>query len=107
MSAQPKFRPAPRVEVKPAAEDPAGLDKLILALCKTGTRFLEGFVQQKTGRSIPLWDGKDGLGAVLEEQVKVAGIPNKRLPELVTPRAVLQQTGVLPAKRKRAARRVK
>jgi hypothetical protein len=93
--------------VKPA-EDPAGLDKLILSAGKATARFVEGLIQQKIGQAVQLWDGKDGLGAVMEEQVKAAGIPNKRLPELVTPRAVLQQSGLLTPKRKRRpVRRVK
>jgi hypothetical protein len=99
LMAQPKLKPV----VKPA-EDPAGLDKLILSAGKATARFVEGLIQQKIGQSVQLWDGKDGLGAVMEEQVRAAGIPNKRLPELVTPRAVLQQSGLLTPKRKRQRR---
>jgi hypothetical protein len=85
-------------------EDPAGLDKLLLAAGKGCARFLEGLAERKLGTRVELWDGKDGLGAVLEESLKSAGVPNKRLPDLFTPRLVLQQTGVI---RKRPHRRLK
>ena len=85
-------------------EDPAGLDKLLLAAGKGCARFFESLAEKKLGTRLNLWDGKDGLGAVLEESLKSAGVPNKRLPDLVTPRLVLQQTGAI---RKRPVRRVK
>jgi hypothetical protein len=86
-------------------EDPAGLDKVLLAAGKGISRFLESVIEKKIGRPVNIWDGKDGLGAVLEEQFKGMGVPNKRLPELVTPRSVLEQSGFV--KRKKAARRIK
>jgi hypothetical protein len=98
MSGQPKFTPVPK-------EDPAGLDKLLLAAGKGCARFLESLAQAKLGTPFNFWDGQDGLGAVLEEHLKSAGVPNKRLPELVTPRAVLEQAGVI--RKKRAVRRLK
>ena len=82
-------------------EDPAGLDKLLIAAGKGCARFLEAFAQSK-GVSLNLWDGKDGMGAVLEEAVK--RVPNKRLPELVTPRSILEQAGVI---KRRGHRRIK
>jgi len=98
MSAQTK--PVPVVQ-----DDPAGLDKLLLAAGKGVARFLESALERKTGTKVNLWDGQDGLGMILEEQLQQAGVPNKRLPELLTPRSVLQQTGVLG--KKRTVRRVK
>ncbi len=92
MSAQPKVVPV---------EDPAGLDKLLLAAEKGCARFLEGLTARKLGVQVNLWDGKDGLGAVLEESLKSAGVPNKRLPDLFTPRAVLEAGGVLKSAPKR------
>ncbi len=86
-------------------EDPAGLDKVLLAAGKGVTRFLESVIEKKLGRPVNFWDGQDGLGAVLEEQFRGMNVPNKRLPELVTPRSVLQQAGFV--KRKRQARRIK
>lgn len=92
-------------ERKPVpVEDPAGLDKLLLAAGKGCARFLEGLAEKKLGTRVNLWDGVDGLGAVLEESLKSAGVPNKRLNDLVTPRLVLQQTGAI---RKRPRRRLK
>jgi hypothetical protein len=87
------------------AEDPAGLDKVLLATGKGLSRFLESLIEKRIGRPVNIWDGKDGLGAVLEEQFKGMGIPNKRFFEVVTPRSVLEQSGFV--KRKRAARRIK
>lgn len=68
--------------------DPAGLDQLLLAAAKGLTRFAEKVASDKLGRPVAIWDGTDGLGAVLGEHIAAAGIPNKRLPELVTPRLV-------------------
>ena len=82
-----------------AQNDPAGLDKLLLAAGKGIARYLENMAQVKLGQPLTLWDGKDGLGAVLEEHLQAAGVPNKRLSELLTPRLVLQNAGVAPKKR--------
>ena len=84
-------------------QDPAGLDQLLMAAGKGVTRFLEGVASAKLGRPVQLWDGPDGLGAILQEHIEAAGVPNQRLPELLTPRAVLQRAGV-PAPRKRVRR---
>lgn len=84
-------------------EDPAGLDKMLMAAGKGVARFLEGAVQKRFGMPLNLWDGPDGLGAILDEHLKAAGVPNKRLPELLTPRSVLN----FKVKRRRAARRRK
>jgi hypothetical protein len=92
---------AKRKTVPVVTEDPAGLDKVLVAAGKGCCRFLEGLLSKQTGVPINLWDGKDGMGAILEESLKRAGVPNKRLPELVTPRAILQETGVIPKKKKR------
>jgi predicted component of type VI protein secretion system len=83
--------------------DPAGLDKLLLAAGKGIARYLEKMAQVKLGQPLNLWDGKDGLGAVLEEHLQAAGVPNKRLSELLTPRLALQNV----APKKRNARRLK
>ena len=80
--------------------DPAGLDELLLAAGKGVTRFLEGLAASKLGRPVNLWDGADGLGAILKEHMDAAGVPNARLPELLTPRAVANQLGIVPRKKK-------
>lgn len=67
--------------------DPAGLDQLLLAAGKGVTRWLEA----KLGSRVNLWDGEDGLGNVLEEHIAAAKIPNKRLPDLLTPRMVVRR----------------
>ncbi len=102
MKTNATFRPV----VEPITEDPAGLDKLLLAAGKGMARWLEGLAAQKIGRPVQLWDGPDGLGAVLEEHLKAAGVPNKRLPELLTPRAVVSAIAYGP-KRKTLVRRRK
>ena len=92
--------------LKPAP-DPAGLDKLLLAAGKGCARFLESLAFRKLGTQVNLWDGVDGLGAILEESLKSAGVPNKRLPDLLTPRLVLQSAGLNPKKPYRRVRRLK
>lgn len=82
------------------ARDPAGLDELLLAAGKGVTRFLEGLASSKLGRPVNLWDGADGLGAILKEHIDAAGVPNQRLPELLTPRAVVTELGFAPRKKK-------
>jgi hypothetical protein len=95
------MKAAPKV-VPPV--DPAGLDQLLLAAARGVTRFVEVKVAQNFGRPVNLWDGPDGLGAVLDESLRNAGIPNKRLPELVTPRSILQGTRVIPSRPRRRVR---
>lgn len=98
---KPAFQPVPQ-------RDPAGLDELLLAAGKGVTRFLEGLVSSKLGRPVNIWDGPDGLGAVLKEHIDAAGVPNKRLPELLTPRLVVNEFAPKPRKKKslRGASRV-
>ncbi len=104
--------------MNPETKDPAGLDSLLLAAGKGVARWLEGAVQQKTGMPVSIWDGKDGLGAVLQEHLQAVGVPNKRLPELVTPRSIVSAVNNAasgespyrmglntPLRRKRRARR--
>ncbi len=57
-------------------------------------------MSSKLGRPVNLWDGADGLGAVLKEHIDAAGIPNQRLPELLTPRLVVNELGIKPRKKK-------
>jgi hypothetical protein len=96
----PEFKPVP-------VQDPAGLDQLLLAAGKGCARFLESALREKCGMTVELWDGKDGLGAVLEEHLATAGVPNKRLPELMTPRAILDRAGVVKPICNRVRRRVR
>jgi hypothetical protein len=65
---------------------------MLMAAGKGVARFLESAVQKRFGMPLNIWDGADGLGAMLAENLKSAGVPNKRLPELLTPRAVLNFT---------------
>jgi len=93
----PRCREVPR-------EDPAGLDKLLLALGESCARWAEAKVA-RLGVRVELWEGKDGLGAVVQEQIKAHGIPNKRFQELVTPRAIVERiAGARPAKKRRLTR---
>ena len=84
-------------------DDPAGLDRLLLAAGKGCALFIEQLIGRKFGTRVNLWDGADGLGAILEEQLAAAGVPNKRLPDLFTPRLVLQQA----VRKRRPVRRLK
>lgn len=84
-------------------EDSAGLDKMLMAAGKGVARFLEGAARQRFGVPLNLWDGPDGLGAVLDEHLKTAGVPNKRLPELVTPRSIVDFTTRKRTRRNRRA----
>lgn len=82
-------------------EDPAGLDKLLLAVAQAGARWAE----QKAaalGVTLNLWDGENGLQSVVVDAIKQHGIPNKRFQELVTPRLVAENVGVLKRKRRLA-----
>ncbi len=94
---------APKLEAGPV-QDPAGLDQLLMAAAKGGSRYFERLVSQQLGRKVNLWDGPDGLGAVLEEHMKAAGVPNKRLPDLLTPRLVVSN---IVGKPRRPRRRVR
>ena len=85
------------------AKDPAGLDQIILAACQGGARYLEGIASAKLGRPVNIWDGVDGLGAVLQEHIAAAGVPNKRLPELLTPRAIVRE--IAPRRQRRKVAR--
>ena len=69
--------------------NPAGLDQLLLAAAKGLTRYAERAAAQKLGTSVNIWDGDNGLGAVMAEHLQAAGVPNLTLPQIVTPRAVV------------------
>lgn len=87
-----------------AQRDPAGLDELLLAAGRGVTRFAEFHLSAKLGRPVQLWEGKDGLGAMLKEEIERAGVPNKRLPDLLTPRAVIGTVRKKRVVRRRAKR---
>jgi hypothetical protein len=81
--------------------DPAGLDQLLLAAGEGIARWSERVLSAKIGRPVNFWDGQDGLGAILKEHIEAAGVPNKRLPDLITPRAVASGLGIVPQRRRR------
>ncbi len=96
---------AVKIETPAPVKDPAGLDQLLLAAAKGLTRYAERLAGDKLGRPVMIWDGADGLGAVLNEHIAAAGIPNKRLPELVTPRSISGAVfGPAPRRRPRRVR---
>jgi hypothetical protein len=90
-----------------APPDPAGLDQLLLAAGKGVARWLEGVVSNKLQTPFNIWDGANGLGAVLDEHLKAANVPNRRLPELLTPRLVAQSLGFNPPKPNFGKRNIK
>lgn len=71
-------------------KDAAGLDQVLMAAGKGVARFLESAAQKRFGVPLNLWDGPDGLGAVLQEHLDAAGVPNRRALDLLTPRSVLK-----------------
>ncbi len=83
-----------------AAKDPAGLDQIILSACQGCARYLEGAVSAKLGRPVSIWDGVDGLGAVLQEHIAAAGVPNKRFFDVLTPRAIVREISPRRQRRK-------
>jgi hypothetical protein len=92
--------PAVKLETAPV-QDPAGLDQIILAAGKGVARYFERLASDKLGRPVNFWDGPDGLGAVVAEHMAAAGVPNKRLPELLTPRLVVSSIKRRPRRRSR------
>jgi len=98
----------PKVQVlRPVVpEDPAGLDKLLLAAGK-GLHDLARGVASSKGFTIPeFWGGENGLEAVLRQAIAERGIPNKRLPDLVNPRTLAENAGLIrkPKTKRRIAR---
>jgi hypothetical protein len=89
--------------VKPAfVEDPAGLDKLLLAAAKSGVRYLEQFALSR-GVNVDLWNGPNGAGAVLEQAIAEKDVPNQRFTALVNPRSIAEHVGLVKKPRKRRA----
>ncbi len=98
------MKSAAKLRVMPApVKDPAGLDQLLLAAGKGVARYVEGLAARH-GVNVNLWDGNDGLGAVLAESFENAGVPNQRFADLVSPRSIAQRAGII---RKPSRRRVK
>jgi len=85
----------PRV-VPIRGEDPAGrLDVLLVNLAREGTRWGERKLAA-CGVHVNLWDGTQGLGAVIEEVISRSGIPR----ESIIPPALKRR---LTGKRRRVA----
>lgn len=85
-----------------AAADPAWrLDILLLRGGERLTRILEKRLAQ-AGVDVNLWDGADGVGAVVGEFCDAKGLTGWK----ATPAALAQRVGLL-GRRRRAARRVK
>jgi hypothetical protein len=81
-------------------EDPAGLDKLLLAAARSGVACVEAYAAQH-GVTVDLWNGPDGAEAVLTEALEERQVPNQRFSALVTPRSVAQGLGLIGKKRRR------
>lgn len=82
-------------------EDPAGFDKVLLAVGRAAVGWAESKVRN-LGFNLDLWNGEDGVGAVVEQALKEQGIPNKRFTALVNPRVIAEHAKFI--KRKRAKR---
>jgi len=96
MSAQRSYPVTPLIK----REDPAGADKVVLAAAKAGTQWVEGLLHRAFGLEVDLWNGPNGAGAVVQEAVINAGIPNKRFHEFVTPRAVAEKLELVRPKKR-------
>ena len=79
-------------------EDPAGLDKVLLAAGKAAHDFVVAKAA-RFGIHLDWWNGKNGLQAVIQDAIREHEIPNKRFPELVSPRSLAEKAGVLSAKK--------
>jgi hypothetical protein len=97
-----KNRGGMKVRVLQPVDDPAGLDKLLLAAAHSGIRYLEQFATSR-GVTVDLWSGPNGAGAVLEQAIRERGVPNKRFAELVNPRTIAEGVGLVKKPRKRRA----
>ena len=95
----PKVTPCRPLPPRVKSEDPAGLDKLLLAVGKVAHDFVAGKAA-RFGVHLDWWSGQDGLESVLKDAIKEHGIPNKRFVELVTPRKIAVKSGVLKPKRR-------
>ena len=81
--------------------DPAGLDKVLLAAGKAAHDFVMGKAA-RFGIRLDWWSGENGLEAVIQDAIREHEIPNKRFPELVSPRSIAERAGVVkPKKQKR------
>ena len=83
-------------------EDPAGLDKLLLAAARSGIGYLEQFARSR-GVNVDLWNGPNGAGAVLEQAIAEKGVPNQRFTALVNPRSIAEHVGLVKKPKKRRA----
>lgn len=84
----------------PPQNDPAGLDRLILAVGKAA-HDLVAAKAAKMGVALNVWDGENGLQGVIQDVIREKRIPNKRLPDLVSPRSIAENIGVLKPKPKK------
>jgi len=82
------------------SDDPAGADKVVLAAAKAGTEWVQRFLRYQFGVEVDLWNGPNGAGAVVQEAVSNAGIPNKRFHEIVTPRTIAEKLELVKPKKR-------
>jgi hypothetical protein len=81
-------------------EDPAGLDKLLLAAAHSGVEYIEAYAAQH-GIKVDLWNGPNGAEEVLMQAIEEHRVPNQRFAALVTPRSVAEGLGLIKKKRSR------
>ncbi len=80
-------------------EDPAGLDKLLLAVGKVAHDFVAAKAA-RFGVRLDWWGGADGLENVIHSAIEQHKIPNRRFQEIVSPRIIAESTGLLKRKRR-------
>jgi hypothetical protein len=86
-------------------ENPAGLDKVLLAGLKAGHDSVLRQFSMMGIRLPDLWSGPDGVGAVMGQVFREQGVPNQQFGELVTPRKLAERAGLIRCPKKRTLKR--
>lgn len=93
------------VQMKPV--DPAGLDQVLVAAARAAVQWADRRLGQSGFRlelETRLFNGEDGLGAVIQRAAQEHGVPNQRFPELlksIRPMQVAERVGLLKKRRTR------
>ena len=78
--------------------DPTGrIDVLLLRLAEAGTRWIEKQAAARAGLQVNLWDGKEGLGQVLQTKVEELGFGE---PVPMTPDALARALGFIKGRKR-------
>lgn len=72
------------------------LDIVLLRLAEAGTRWIEKQAAARAGLQVNLWDGKEGLGQVLQTKVEELGFGE---PVPMTPDALARALGFIKGRK--------